>query len=190
MLFTCWCKCGNERCDMPEMLTNNMQKLRPVRMQDSVTPFTANSALLRSLASRAARTAPAFVHVMQSTIPGAGIGVFATCNIPKSVNLGEYSGHVYSTDTDRAFDDYLFEVDADQGRPAFLVSARQYNSRLVNWTRFINSVMTEDDPKKNTEFKVIGQRVYIFTTDYITASVDNPKELLIYYGEDTADFIH
>ena len=189
MLFGNWCACGDEDCDLPALLCHNMNNLRPVRLRDSVLQYAPNTTALRSLNSHAARTCPGFVHMMQSTIPNAGIGSFATCNIPSNVNLGEYIGHIYEKDVERDWDDYMFEVDKYKGNPGFIVSARQYNSKRVNWTRFVNSVMVDGDSRQNTEYRIIKQKIYIYTTKYIKADFDHPQELFAYYGADSQNFI-
>jgi hypothetical protein len=144
---------------------------------------------LRALNSKAARCSPEFIHVMDSTIKGGGLGVFTSMSLPADSVIGEYIGRFYPPDINRPWDSYMMQVDDDDGNGLFCISSRQYNIEPYSWTRFINTTMYDESPDENVEFTQVGERMFITTRDDIIASPQNIVELFCFYGMHTADFL-
>lgn len=132
--------------------------------------------------TRAALTAPDFVRVGPSRIKNAGLGVFATADIPKGTLIGEYKGVRLPPsycETEKSRDDrYIFQV-TKNGKCIFVISAANPRSRKTNFTRFINSIKPGQEHKQNCEFFQAYRRIFLRACGDIKAS----QELLCDYGD-------
>eukprot|EP00057_Strongylocentrotus_purpuratus_P021476 XP_011675950.1 PREDICTED: histone-lysine N-methyltransferase PRDM9-like [Strongylocentrotus purpuratus] len=106
---------------------------------------------------RASKTLPDGLVVKQSSIPGAGQGIFATKFIPKGYRFGPYDGDI---------------VDLETG----------YDSgyQTGNWMRYINCARNEGE-QNLVAFQYLGE-IYYRTFKPICPG----RELLVYYGEQYA----
>jgi hypothetical protein len=150
---------------------------------------------------------PSFLIVKEAKY---GYGVFAVDNIPSGTRLGQYKGPV---ERRRVYNPtYYFEVQhgsklfyginpASAEKPTRKLKTVTVNhsggrvelkpeEQLPNWVRFINSVdpciddMSEPNAEPNVRFYQYKKRIYIKTTQKITASPSKPEELLGWYGPD------
>lgn len=125
------------------------------------------------------------VYISYSTIPNAGLGVFAKRDIKPGTFLGEYLGEIKDRD-DTTKDDYSFNYNKHH-----VISALDINKS--NYTRFMNCAYDYD-----------SENVYCINmiTDYIYANTKNLRdrkffyaqkliktdtELLYYYGDEYAN---
>ncbi|XP_041466345.1 histone-lysine N-methyltransferase PRDM9-like [Lytechinus variegatus] len=125
---------------------------------------------------RAIKTLPDGLLVKQSSIPGAGKGVFATKFIPKGHRFGPYDGDIVDLET--GYDSgYSWEI-CTEGKPHHYVDS---NSELTgNWMRYINCARNEGE-QNLVAFQYLGE-IYYRTFKPICPG----RELLVYYGEQYA----
>lgn len=119
------------------------------------------------------------VEVRQSTIPGAGLGLFAVRRIPKGTFLFNYDGDRLSTAeyTERyaeiGFGPYAIELTAH-----VIIDARRTDAGVA---RFICSYHGSGK-KPNVQYVSTGQCVEVWTI----APIEPGDELLADYGEEMA----
>ncbi|XP_041467346.1 histone-lysine N-methyltransferase PRDM9-like [Lytechinus variegatus] len=125
---------------------------------------------------RAIKTLPDGLMVKQSSIPGAGQGVFATKFIPKGYRFGPYEGDIVDLET--GYDSgYAWEICTESKAHHYVDS----NSELTgNWMRYINCARNEGE-QNLVAFQYLGE-IYYRTFKPICPG----RELLVYYGEQYA----
>ncbi|XP_063956894.1 zinc finger protein 724-like [Lytechinus pictus] len=125
---------------------------------------------------RAMKTLPDGLLVKQSSIPGAGQGVFATKFIPKGYRFGPYEGDIVDLET--GYDSgYAWEICTESKAHHYVDS----NSELTgNWMRYINCARNEGE-QNLVAFQYLGE-IYYRTFKPICPG----RELLVYYGEQYA----
>jgi hypothetical protein len=120
---------------------------------------------------------PFYIDIKKSTIPGSGDGVFAACDIPKGVTIGEYLGKIYKGSAmDRATGDYLFYVSGAE--PKIIDGKTKKHS---SWVRYVNSPQTWE--AGNAYFYQYDGRIFIKTKKNIPAG----QEIFAYYGDGYID---
>lgn len=121
---------------------------------------------------------PDFI-IKQSTIRGAGKGLFTQKDIKKGTRLGEYKGKKVSEKRYLAMKDtsYCWEVDTSQG--SFYIDAKKVIKN--NPLRYINGAMTKIQKKKvNVESYQYNKKIFYRTIRNIKAGT----ELIIDYGDE------
>lgn len=127
---------------------------------------------------------PSFVRIDTSTIPNAGLGVFANKTIKKGVCLGEYKGKFLTPseyEKKKNYKSYVWEILAENGEISGYVDGG--NKKYSNWTRYVNSPSVQK--KENVEMKIIHGRVFYFSCK----NIKKGNELFIWYGEEYAKFL-
>ena len=123
---------------------------------------------------------PEILSIRDSTIPGAGKGVFATKTIPKHTVLGEYKGVYLSPEQ---FDEqpdavYTWALYDKEYKIVMYIDAR--NRKKSNWCRFVNCPRTEN--MANVETLQKGVKLF-----YISRrKIEKGEELFVWYGDDYA----
>lgn len=119
------------------------------------------------------------VRVAPSSIPGAGLGVFAVTDLPPKRILEYYCGEELTEKELNAkyaknqLAPYVLRYLNESGEPVFVDAADASKS---NWTRFINDVLNSG-AEANVRF---GKGGRVVTTRAIVAG----EELLAFYGKD------
>lgn len=117
-----------------------------------------------------------YVYIDDSEIPGAGLGVKASCFIPKGKILGKYEGKRLRQKEYLKLKnkDYIFEVDS---HPRIYIDASDI--KYSNWTRYINGARSKQQKHMiNVESFQRKKNIYFEAMRNI-----NPNEELIYdYG--------
>eukprot|EP00057_Strongylocentrotus_purpuratus_P029171 XP_011683645.1 PREDICTED: zinc finger protein 708-like [Strongylocentrotus purpuratus] len=125
---------------------------------------------------RARKTLPDGLGVKQSSIPGAGQGIFATKFIPKGYRFGPYDGDIVDLET--GYDSgYAWEI-CTEGKPHHYVDSN--SEQTGNWMRYINCARNEGE-QNLVAFQYLGD-IYYRTFKPICPG----RELLVYYGEQYA----
>ena len=107
---------------------------------------------------------PFELEIRESTIKNAGKGVFAKSFIPKNVCIDEYVGDVKKFNP---MGGYYFEIREEYG-----IDAR-------NYPRCYMGMLNDSRNIYNCEFKVEGDRVYVWSISDISIG----DELFICYGD-------
>ncbi|XP_015772146.1 PREDICTED: histone-lysine N-methyltransferase PRDM9-like [Acropora digitifera] len=126
--------------------------------------------------SAAIASTPDVLEIDQSSIPGAGLGVFSAAFIPERARFGPYKGDkvVWENMTDKTDTSYFWEVMKDGKFSHFVDGHDKSNS---NWMRFVNCPRSEDE-QNLVAFQYRG-KIYYRTYKAISPG----KELLVWYGE-------
>ncbi|KAJ7382259.1 Histone-lysine N-methyltransferase prdm9 [Desmophyllum pertusum] len=129
--------------------------------------------------SSALSSLPTGLKISNSSIPGAGLGVFSTTGIPKGVRFGPYKGKKIGWQhiTDETNTNYMWEIVKDGKFSHFLDGRDESHS---NWMRFVNCSRCEDE-QNLVAYQFRGE---IYYRTY--KSVNPGKELLVWYGESYA----
>ncbi|CAH1778128.1 unnamed protein product [Owenia fusiformis] len=123
---------------------------------------------------RANVTRPTGLVLANSTIQGAGLGIFTTYTIPAGVWFGPYEGEVI-------YDEYQLHYNADY---AFQLKKNDYiymyrdawNPNTSNWLRYVNCAT--DMMEQNLEFLQCKDEIYFRSIKTILAG----QELMLFYG--------
>jgi hypothetical protein len=111
-----------------------------------------------------------FIVVKQSSIPGAGKGVFATRDIDEGVTIGEYTGERVDLTKMSEKGKYAWSLRNGQAVDAI-------DPAKSNWLRYINDNRTEEG--NNLSVYEDDNRVYYRTNKPIKKG----SELFVSYGE-------
>ncbi|XP_071094523.1 histone-lysine N-methyltransferase PRDM9-like [Haliotis cracherodii] len=126
---------------------------------------------------RAEKTLPPGLEIRSSSIPNAGLGVFAIADFPTRTRFGPYEGDNIK-DADVAHNSgYCWQVCVD-GRGSHFVDAA--NVETANWMRFVNCARTEDE-QNVTAYQFEGNIYYRSYKPILPGD-----ELLVWYGQDYA----
>ncbi|CAH3196558.1 unnamed protein product, partial [Porites evermanni] len=129
--------------------------------------------------SAAMASTPPILRIADSSIPGAGLGVFSITEIPKGVRFGPYKGTKIGWEhvTEDANTSYCWEILKD-GKFSHFVDGQ--NEACSNWMRFVNCSRCEDE-QNLVSFQFRGN-IYYRTYKRIPPG----NELLVWYGESYA----
>jgi SET domain-containing protein len=111
-----------------------------------------------------------FIVVKQSSIPGAGKGVFATRDIEQGVTIGEYTGELVNMSEIREHGKYAWSLRNGQAVDAV-------DPEKSNWLRYINDHRTEEG--NNLAIYEHDNKVYYQTK----RPIKKGSELFVSYGE-------
>ncbi|XP_052786373.1 histone-lysine N-methyltransferase PRDM9-like [Mya arenaria] len=126
---------------------------------------------------RADQTLPAGFQIRVSSIPGAGMGVFATREVPARTMFGPYGG-VKVLDAEKAHSSgYCWQI-YKEGIPSHFVDAK--DKATSNWMRYVNCANTEDQ-QNLVAFQYQGG-IYYRSFKTIIPGI----ELLVWYGDEYA----
>lgn len=119
---------------------------------------------------------PPYVTIEDSKIEGSGKGVFATCDIPANVTIGEYLGKIYTGDDMYDYNNYyLFSV-IKNNKLIKIIDGKV--KKYASWVRYVNS--PQDLDGGNAKFYQYGERIFIKTTKPIPKG----QEIYAYYGDE------
>ncbi|MCW3075261.1 MAG: hypothetical protein JWP69_2330 [Flaviaesturariibacter sp.] len=116
--------------------------------------------------------------VKDSTIPGAGKGLFTLIDIPKETRIVEYKGRITTwknADHDGGLNFYLFCV-----KRYHTIDARPYLKALGRYANDVNGPGKLKGAKNNCVFVIDGLKVFIESTRPIAAG----EEIFVNYGKD------
>ena len=120
------------------------------------------------------------IRLAPSTVPNAGLGVFAVDEIPKGAR-GLYRGVKKSMEKGNGYYSWvIYDYDHHTGKLAtlkelFMIDAT--DMKRSNWTRFVNCGMKRRD--NNLDCEQSFEKIYYFTKKRIPAG----KEMFIDYGK-------
>lgn len=117
---------------------------------------------------------PKYITIKTSTIRGAGLGAFATCDIPKGSTIGEYLGK-NKPPTYESSSAYMFSV--YDGNELYRVIDGK-SKKYASWVRYVNTTPT--DREANCYFFQYQKRIFIRTKKNVPAG----QEIFAYYGDD------
>ncbi|VDI63099.1 Hypothetical predicted protein [Mytilus galloprovincialis] len=120
-----------------------------------------------------ATTPPGF-SVRQSTIPNAGLGVYAETTIPNGTRLGPYDGTL-SKESDGDDWSYTFTVVYRNGKIKHNIDGK--GKETSSWLRYINCARTIDE--ENLDVYQYNYEIYYVTNQCIKPGT----ELLVWYGD-------
>src|SRR5688500_3108302 len=118
------------------------------------------------------------LYVKNSTIPGAGKGLFTKKEITKGTRVLEYKGKITgwnNADHDDGNNMYLFYVRKDH-----VIDARKHKNSLARYTNDANGFTKMKGIRNNCVFVIDGLQVFVETTRDIPAG----GEILVDYGKD------
>lgn len=118
---------------------------------------------------------PSFVCIKDSSIVEAGLGAFASEDIPAGRVLGDYTGAIVPEDSEG---DYVLMVQGynDKGREVSVcIDAESTDS---GWPRYLNSV--RNGAKPNCKFFINGDKISVKSI----RDISQGSELLVDYGPD------
>jgi hypothetical protein len=116
--------------------------------------------------------------VKESTIPGAGKGLFTLAAIPKDTRIVEYKGRITTwkaADHDGGMNFYLFCV-----KRYHTIDARPYKKAFGRYANDVNGPGKLKGAKNNCVFIIDGLKVFIESTRDIAAG----DEIFVDYGKD------
>ncbi|CAG2199086.1 PRDM7_9 [Mytilus edulis] len=119
-------------------------------------------------------TIPTGFSVRQSTIPNAGLGVYAETTIPNGTRLGPYDGTL-SKESDGDELSYIFTVVYRNGKTKHNIDAK--GKETSSWLRYINCARTIDE--ENLDVYQYNYEIYYVTNQCIKPG----RELLVWYGD-------
>uniref|UniRef100_A0A914HBC5 Serine/threonine-protein phosphatase 2A activator n=1 Tax=Globodera rostochiensis TaxID=31243 RepID=A0A914HBC5_GLORO len=120
---------------------------------------------------RAAATLPAFLYIQNSSIPGAGKGVFTKVDIPVGIVFGPYEGVLTQNVKEMEVSPYAWELRTGNGKTSYYVDAK--DARYSNWMRYINS------PRNESEQNLIAFQYQGSVYYRVFKPIDRSAELLI-----------
>ncbi|XP_066577196.1 uncharacterized protein LOC136767331 [Amia ocellicauda] len=124
---------------------------------------------------RARLTLPRGLTVRDSSIPGAGLGVFNDGKlIPKGVRFGPYEGEV-SNEEKAVLSGYSWVINNGKKKIHYIDASSETNS---NWMRFVNCARNEEE--QNLVAFQYRDQIFYKSCKPIIASC----ELLVWYGEE------
>lgn len=119
---------------------------------------------------------PYYISIKKSTIPGAGLGAFAKCDLPKGIIIGEYLGKIFKPDKEDPNSAYKFEVLNSTEDAVIKIIDGRYK-KYSSWVRFVNTTPTENDA--NCFFTQIYKRIFLCTQE----NIPKGQEIFAWYGE-------
>ena len=144
---------------------------------------------MNSLDILSPRKIPSFLELKESSIPGAGLGIFATHLIKRDSYLGTYEGEYTEASAEGLVKQYpsspyrwIIFAYSDAGYPEvparIIGSVDAWNVKYANWTRYVNGTRIPQDAN-------VVDKQYRGTVEYWSRRTIYPgEELFIYYGEE------
>lgn len=127
--------------------------------------------------SKADVLVPPGLLIQNSSIPDAGHGVFANCEIPKHEFFGPYLGKIIEAKDAKNYEEshYIWEVKDDFGQLIHLIDGS--DASQSNWLRYVNCARTVEE--QNIQPVQYESSIYYMATQDISPK----EELLTYYGQ-------
>lgn len=102
---------------------------------------------------------PDFLEISYSkNFEKAGLGIIAKKNIKKGIFLGNYTGEIHSKHKCR-YNNCMYNFNTIKGNKDVNICAQDLN--LSNWTRFMNSSLSNDDIENVTVISCDNNETYI-----------------------------
>ncbi len=123
------------------------------------------------------------VEVKESTLPGAGNGLFAKTFIPKGTRIVEYKGKITSwgkVDWDDGNNGYIYYVKRNH-----VIDAGRHRQALARYANDAKGLQRVKGITNNSEYVEDGVKVYIESRKDIPAGA----EILVEYGKEYWDVI-
>lgn len=135
---------------------------------------------------------PKGYELKNSNIPGAGLGIYCTMDLPKGHNMGPYKGRWLSPEeyqkTNKELH-YVWEIYDYRGNPNRKPGEKYDPNRAIgyrdaqnktqsNFLRYLNH--PRNDAEENVEAKQIKDNIHYFTKKPVKAG----EELMVNYGPD------
>ena len=116
------------------------------------------------------------ISIKQSTIKGAGKGVFANRDLKKNTLLAEYKGEYLTLEDyeERDSGEYVWQILDDEDEIIGYVDG--INIKHSNWTRYVNCPST----KKQENVKAIQKMYKMYY--YTSKDIKKGEELFVWYG--------
>ena len=123
---------------------------------------------------------PSPLSLKRSSIPGAGLGIFAKETIPIRTRMGPYAGKLIKgcVEDFPNESEYLWQIKRDHGKTIWYIDGEDLSK--ANWLRFVNCARNEDE-QNLVSFQYRGR---IYYRSYKPIRPGN--ELLVYYGDQYA----
>jgi SET domain-containing protein len=125
-------------------------------------------------------------EIRESTIAGAGLGVFAKKKIAQNMSLGYYKGEVYTDDEFKKVPytlyDFMFKLSAGYEKESkqIILHIDASDKNKSNWTRYVNGAKNKEQEKMiNIEVVTVG----VSLAFHSTKDIEPGTELIISYGE-------
>lgn len=121
--------------------------------------------------------------VKQSTLKGAGKGLFTTRDIPKGKKIVEYKGKITTwkeVNEHREFNGYIYYVNRHH-----VIDAAQSKEALARFANDAKGIVRADGLRNNCSYHIEGLRVFIYSMRDVPAG----SELLVGYGKEYWDII-
>jgi|SRR5210317_2425990 hypothetical protein len=152
-----------------------------------VLTFVAIVVLYHTVKTRREKRNFHLLEIKESTRPGAGLGAFATRDIPAGIDLGRYYGVIVNERPDDPT--YTWRVESDHrdiiGRPYHVT--RHIDAKPIienNPLRYVNSPVGKDENWLiNTGHKQKGNARHGCIHYYTKRKIEKGEELFVDYGE-------
>jgi uncharacterized protein len=116
------------------------------------------------------------LEIKESSIPGAGKGLFTNTFIPKGTRIVEYKGTVTTWDAVRhdPTNAYIYFL-----KPNHVIDARDHPKSLARYVNDARGLVRSKDRANNAKFTNDGLRVFVEATRDIQAG----EEIFVEYGK-------
>jgi SET domain-containing protein len=118
------------------------------------------------------------LFIKKSTLPGAGMGLFAKTFIPRGTRIVEYKGRIMNwkdLEEKEWSNGYLFYVTRNH-----VINARPYKKSLARYANDAKGLVKKKGIRNNAVYSTTGRRVFIETT----TDIQPGTEILVDYGTD------
>src|SRR5688572_20555745 len=98
------------------------------------------------------------LEVKKSTLPGAGLGLFAKSNIGKGSRIVEYKGRrtIWKEVENDYKNGYIYTID-----PQHVIDAKTYKKALARYANDARGMVRKNGTKNNARYVVDGLKVFI-----------------------------
>ena len=120
------------------------------------------------------------LEVKKSTLPGAGLGLFAKSNISKGSRIVEYKGRrtTWKEVENDYKNGYIYTID-----PQHVIDAKTYRKALARYANDAQGMVRKNGIKNNARYVVDGLKVYIEAVKNVSAG----SEIFVSYGKEYWD---
>jgi SET domain-containing protein len=120
------------------------------------------------------------LEVKKSTLPGAGLGLFAKSNISKGSRIVEYKGRrtTWKEVENDYKNGYIYTID-----PQHVIDAKTYRKALARYANDAQGMVRKNGIKNNARYVVDGLKVYIEAVKDVSAG----SEIFVTYGKEYWD---
>jgi SET domain-containing protein len=118
------------------------------------------------------------LFIKKSTLPGAGMGLFAKTFIPRGARIVEYKGRISNwkdLEEKEWNNGYLFYVTRNH-----VINARSYKKSLARYANDAKGLVKKKGIRNNAVYATSGRRVFIETR----TAIQPGTEILVDYGTD------